>query len=227
MRRTCSPGEYEKLARVRLSDNFLMRDFLFSTHAASLGLSNYPTDDIEQVIASGKQLCTQVLEPIQERFGRFAITFGYQSREVMERHWTEEERIAKKHSSSPHQWDRGTFGKEIYARVDILPYCLEDGQVSKHDFGHWVMHNLDIDLLMQWKRSNVSCITIGPQPRRVWLAWVPTGQGDNGSNKVEFMGRNYWLNEFPKLELSKRPKFSPSATNGGMYWKKVKSSRVD
>lgn len=210
--------DYELLARTRLSPNFILRDFLLSTEAASLGHSNYPSDNVDQVIASGRQLCVQLLEPILERFGRFAITFGYQSRETIEHGWSPEERAAKKHSSSPHQWDRGTFGASVYCRVDILLFCVEDGRITKEDFARWCMMNLDIDLLMQWQRSNVFCITISPKPRRVWLEWVPSGQGENGSNKIEHMGQDYWQNRFPVLPDDEKPKFRPSATNGRMYW---------
>lgn len=215
-----SKRDYETLARTRLSQNFILRDFQFSTEAASLGHSNYPSDNVDQVIASGRKLCAQLLEPILEQFGRFAITFGYQSRETIEHGWAPEERSVKKHSSSPHQWDRGTFGTDIYCRVDILPFCVEDGLVTKEDFARWCMMNLDIDLLMQWRRSNVFCITISPKPRRVWLEWMPSGQGENGSNKIEHMGLDYWQNRFPVLSDDEKPKFSPSATNGQMYWEK-------
>ncbi|MGZ8983016.1 MAG: hypothetical protein ACXW11_03560 [Methylotenera sp.] len=213
---------YDNLARTRLSQNFILRDFLFSTEAARFGHSNYPSDNLDQVIASGCQLCAKVLEPILEHFGRCAIIFGYMSRETMtiERGWTPEDCAAKKHSSSPHQWDRGTFGEEIYARVDILPFCVEDGRVSRQDFGQWVMHHLDIDLLMQYRRSNVYCITISPKPRRIWLEWVPWAQGDNGSNKIEYMGRDYWKNRFPVLPDEEKPKFYPSETSGKMNWPK-------
>lgn len=212
-------NQYESLCLTRLSPNFILRDFMFSAEAAACEHSNFPSDDVEQVIKSGKQLCTQVLEPVLEHFGRFALTFGYQNRITIERNWTDQERAAKEHSSSPHQWDRGTFGKEVYARVDILPFCVEDGQISKQDFAHWLMYNLDIDLLMQWRGSNVHCITISPRPRRVWLEWVPSGEGTDGSNKIEFMGENYWQQTFPTLPQGQQPHFYPSATNGSMRWK--------
>lgn len=210
--------KYEELSLIRLSRNFILRDFLFSTEAAVCGHSNYPTDNIGQVVESGKLLCSKVLEPILEHFGRFAITFGYQGRETMEHSWSDQERAEKKHSSSPHHWDRGTFGADIYARVDILPFCVEDGRVTKREFGRWVMQNLDIDLLMQWQKANIYCITISPQPRRVWVEWTPMGKGDNGSNKIEIMGRDYWEKQFPLLPPSDRPAFHPSATNGRMTW---------
>lgn len=214
--------QYEQLSKIRLSKNFILRDFLFSTEAAVCGHSNYPTDNVEQVIESGKQLCSKVLEPILSHFGRFAITFGYQNRTTMEREYSDHDKADKKHSSSPHHYDRGTFGygaDAVYARVDILPFCVEDGEVSKEDFARWCMMNLDIDLLMMWDRANIFCITISPKPRRVWLKWVPTGTGDNGGNKIEYMGMNYWKSTFPTLPPEQRPKFHPSATEGRMSWK--------
>ncbi|MBL0143809.1 MAG: hypothetical protein IPP91_17310 [Betaproteobacteria bacterium] len=214
-------NRYEELSRVRLSPNFLLRDFLFSVEAAVAGHSNFPTDDSEHVIKSGRLLCEKLLEPLLDHFGRFAITFGYQNRETIERRWTPEERLAKGHSSSPHQWDRGgPFPGEVYARVDILPFCVEDGLVSKLEFGQWIMFNLDIDLLMQWQRSNVCCMTIGPLPRRVWVEWVPAGEGPAGGNKIEHMGETFWNERFPSMPEAERPKCYPSATDGSMRFGK-------
>lgn len=218
---------YEQLSLTRLSKHFILRDFMFSTEAAVCGHSNFPTDDVEQVVASGKLLCSKVLEPILAQFGHFAITFGYQNRDTMERQFTEQEKIDRRHSSTPHHWDRGTFGyggeNTIYTRVDILPYCVEDGGVTKDEFARWCMMNLDIDLFQMWDRANIFCITISPKPRRVWLKWVPTGSGDNGGNRIEYMGRDYWKNVFPALAIDQRPKFHPSATDGLMSWKSDKN----
>jgi hypothetical protein len=207
---------YEELCKTRLSKNFILRDFMFSVDAAVAGHSNFPSDNVDQVIESGKQLCSRVLEPILAQFGRFALTFGYQCRETME---LDPDHAKNPKSSSPHHWDRGgRFGNDIYARVDIWPYCVEDGEVSKQDFAKWIMMNLDIDLCMGWARSNVFCITISPKPRRVWLEWVKQGKGDGGSNKIEHMGRDFWENQFPKLSAEQRPRYHPSATNGRMWW---------
>lgn len=207
----------DKLARVRLSPHFILRDFLFCANASMQGICNYPSDDPELVIRSGKLLCKQVLEPILAHWGPFAITYGYENRWSMEGGWSDAEKAKKTTSSNPHQWDRGTFGKEVYARVDIQPWCVEDGKVTKQEFGHWLMHNLDLCLLMQWRKSNVFCITISPKPRRVWLEWVPQGKGEKGSNRITFMGEAYWAN-WSSLPDSERPKFGPSATGGRMWW---------
>jgi hypothetical protein len=120
-------------------------------------------------------------------------------------------------SSSPHQWDRGTFDREVYARVDILPFDVEDKNLCKQEFGHWLMHNLDIDLLMQWSRSNVYCITISPKPRRVWLEWGSVKLGE--PRQKIFMGAHYWQRIFPSLPTHARPKYAPSCTGGAIQWR--------
>ncbi|RUT34888.1 hypothetical protein EMQ25_02725 [Arsenicitalea aurantiaca] len=81
MRRPRSVRMLEELGRVRLSEHFFMRDFLYSEIAAIHGLANVP-DDPELAIAAGTRLCTELLEPLQARFGRIAIRSAFRSAEV-------------------------------------------------------------------------------------------------------------------------------------------------
>lgn len=211
-----TPEQFEALARVRLSKHYILRDFLFSTECAARGLSNYP-EEPDMVIRAGKEICAKLLEPIRERWGHVFITFGYQSREGIEWGWSKARREANQYSSSPHQWDRKTWGVQTYSRIDILPACIEDGNVSKHEFGNWLMHNLDLDLCMMWRRSNVFCLTLSPRPRRVWVLW---GNPQIGEPKQEMlMGAAYWREVYPYLPEDQRPKFGPSQTGGRMQWR--------
>ena len=68
----------EELSRVRLSEHFFLRDFLYSEVAALHGLSNIP-DDPDLAIAAGEQLCQQLLEPLQAVFGPLALRSGYRN----------------------------------------------------------------------------------------------------------------------------------------------------
>ena len=214
--RKVSPERYDKLARIRLSKNFILRDFLFSTTAAATGSSNFP-EDPTAVVAAGKELCAKVLEPVLSQFGRFAITFGYQSLDSMRTELGPCSPTLRRETSSPHCWDKkGLWGDHVYSRVDILPFCVEDGEVTKHEFGHWLMHRLDIDLVMQWTRSNVACITISPVPRRVWLMWGRASHGE--PRRTVHMGSEYWTNVYPTLPAHMRPRFGPSATDGSINW---------
>lgn len=69
------------LGRVRLSKSFFMRDMLHSEIAHVHGLLNAP-DDPDLAIAAGTRLCEELLEPLQDQFGRIAIRSAYRSREV-------------------------------------------------------------------------------------------------------------------------------------------------
>ncbi|MBW4442278.1 MAG: peptidase M15 [Plectolyngbya sp. WJT66-NPBG17] len=70
--------ELEELGRVRLSKNFLMREFLYSEISQIEGIPNIP-DNPELAIAAGKELCENVLEPIQDTLGRISIRSAYRS----------------------------------------------------------------------------------------------------------------------------------------------------
>ena len=73
----------ETLGRVRLSDSFFMRDFLYSEISQIEKIPNIP-DNPDLAIEVGSQLCQEVLEPIQKELGRISIRSGYRSPAVNE-----------------------------------------------------------------------------------------------------------------------------------------------
>ena len=81
MRKPQSVDALVKFGRIRLSRSFFMRDFLFSDIAAVKGFSNIP-DDPAVAVEAGTQLCEQLLEPLQNVFGRIAVRSAYRSAEV-------------------------------------------------------------------------------------------------------------------------------------------------
>lgn len=81
MRQPKSVKALEDLGRVRLSESFFMRDFLFSEIAAIHGFPNIP-EDPDLAIAAGRALCENLLEPLQARFGRISIRSSYRSPQV-------------------------------------------------------------------------------------------------------------------------------------------------
>lgn len=78
MRKPGSVKSLEDFGRVRLSKNFFMRDFLYSEIANFYGLSNIP-DDPDLAIRVGRELCANVLEPLQTRFGKVSVRSAYRS----------------------------------------------------------------------------------------------------------------------------------------------------
>ncbi len=81
MRKPTSVAALTELGRVRLSKSFFMRDMLYSEIAQVHGLLNAP-DDPDLAIAAGTRLCEELLEPLQDHWGRIAIRSAYRSREV-------------------------------------------------------------------------------------------------------------------------------------------------
>ena len=81
MKKPQTVAKLTELGRVQLSPTFFLRDFLYSDIAAIHGLSNIP-DDPDLAIAAGTRLCEDLLEPLQDAFGRIAIRSAYRSAEV-------------------------------------------------------------------------------------------------------------------------------------------------
>ena len=78
MRKPVNLSGLSKLGKVRLSQNFFMREFLYSEIAVQHNLSNAPVNP-DVAIEAGKQLCEQLLEPLNTRFGRIAVRSAYRS----------------------------------------------------------------------------------------------------------------------------------------------------
>ena len=78
MRIPVSVTALEKLGRVRLSQSFYMREFLYSEIANFYGKQNIP-DDPELARLVGRHLCEELLEPLNATFGRVAIRSSYRS----------------------------------------------------------------------------------------------------------------------------------------------------
>ena len=75
MRSPQSVKALEDLGRVRLSDSFFMRDFLYSEISQIECIPNVP-EYPEIAIEAGRGLCQNVLEPIQDALGRISIRSG-------------------------------------------------------------------------------------------------------------------------------------------------------
>ena len=83
MRKPQSVKSLENLGRVRLSNSFYMRDFLYSEVSNYYGAPNIP-DDPDLAIDVCSNLCKELLEPLNETFGRISIFSGYRSPSINE-----------------------------------------------------------------------------------------------------------------------------------------------
>jgi hypothetical protein len=78
MQKITTVSALEDLGRERLSKTFYFRDFLYSEIANLHGMPNLP-DNPELAITVGRHLCEELLEPLQDTFGRIAIRSAYRS----------------------------------------------------------------------------------------------------------------------------------------------------
>ena len=67
-----SMAQLDKLGRVRLSQNFWMREFLYSEVANLHGIPNIP-DDPDLAVEAGSRRCPDLLDPLHRTFGKVLI----------------------------------------------------------------------------------------------------------------------------------------------------------
>lgn len=116
----------ENLGRVRLSRSFFMRDFLYSEIANFYGVQNIP-DDPDLAIEVGKNLCDQLLEPLQATFGRVAIRSAYRSPTVNQRGNEKKHNCGSNESNfAAHIWDKkDAQGNKGAMACIVLPWFTD------------------------------------------------------------------------------------------------------
>lgn len=170
----------EDLGRVRLSENFFMRDFLYSEIASFHGIPNIP-DDPDLAIAAGRRLCVEALEPLRARFGRISIRSGYRSPDV--------NGFGNAHGLScgsnesnfgGHIWDRRTAAGEMGATATIIvhafiPYYERTGRWEA--LAWWIHDHLPYDELEFFPKFAAFNYGHGDRRRRRILSYVPPRRG--------------------------------------------------
>jgi hypothetical protein len=78
MRAVTSYDTLERLGRVRLSQHFYARDFLYSEIGNVHGIPNLP-GNVDLLVAAGVAFCKQLLDPLVDTFGPIAVRSAYRS----------------------------------------------------------------------------------------------------------------------------------------------------
>lgn len=207
-----SYDKLDKLGRVRLSQNFYMRDFLYSEIAAwhsgrdsagtNLQLLNVP-DHPDIAIAAGEQLCKLLLEPLQATFGRISIRSGYRSPAVNAFGNAKGLNCGSNESNfGAHIWDyRDVVNKELGAMACIIVPWQHD-RLRDHpwtEMAWWIHDHLPYSTL-QFFTSGAFNIGWQQTPQRVIRSTVapqkltaPGMANHDGSHATEYPG-------YPKLK---------------------------
>jgi hypothetical protein len=169
----------EDFGRIRLSESFFMRDFLFSEISAINAIPNIP-DDPDLAIAAGKILCETLLEPLQARFGRISIRSAYRSPAVNQ--FGNENKLncgSNENNYAGHIWDRrdakGRMGATACVIVNrFIPYYERTGEWEA--MAWWVHDHLpysDMEFFpryaafnLQWREDPIRGIYSFIPPRR-------------------------------------------------------------
>lgn len=132
MRQPQSVRALEEFGRIRLSESFFMRDFLYSEIAIINGFRNIP-ENPDLAISAGTRLCQDLLEPLQARFGRISVRSSYRSPEV--NRFGNENKLncaSNERNYAHHIWDRrdanGRMGATACVIVNrFIPYYERTG----------------------------------------------------------------------------------------------------
>lgn len=180
MRKPMSMRALEELGRVRLSENFFMRDFLYSEIAAFYGVPNIP-DDPDLAIMAGRRLCEEALEPLRARFGRISIRSAYRSPAV-NRLGNEKNLSCGSNDSNfgGHIWDRRAADGSIGATATIvvhalIPYYERTGRWES--IAWWIHDHLPYDELEFFPRFAAFNYGHGDRRRRRILSFIPPRRG--------------------------------------------------
>lgn len=140
-----------KYGRERLSKNFFMREMLYSEVGNLHGVPNIP-EDPELALHAGRQLATQILEPLLDAFGHIAIRSAYRSprlnafchslyRSGDTSSWCD----CNKGAAAHHIWDRRDDKGHLGATATlVIPSYIDHYERTGdyHPLGWWIRDNL-------------------------------------------------------------------------------------
>jgi len=145
MRKPQSVKSLENFGRVRLSKSFYMRDFLYSEISNIYGIQNIP-DNPEIAIEAGTKLCTELLEPLNDTFGRISIFSGYRSPEVNQTGNEKKLNCASNEKNrAGHMFDYKDANGNIGARVSVvIPWFADQYENGREwqSLAWWIHDNL-------------------------------------------------------------------------------------
>jgi hypothetical protein len=194
MRQPKTVRALEAFGRVRLSENFFMRDFLYSEIAVINGLHNLP-DDPDLAITAGKHLCEELLEPLQEKFGRLSVRSSYRSPEV--NHFGNINKLncgSNDSNFAGHIWDRrdakGRMGATACVVVNrFIPYYERTGDWEA--MAWWVHDHLPYCAMEFFPNFAAFNLQWREEPERGIYSFIPPRRGRlTEPGKTNWAGRH-------------------------------------
>ncbi|MEP4249391.1 hypothetical protein [Tateyamaria sp.] len=192
----------ETLGRVRLSKHFYMRDFLYSEIGNFHEISNIP-DDPDLAIAHGRRLCSDLLDPLEETFGRLAIRSGYRSRALNQ--YGNDNKLNCARNDNPmecHIWDWGTGDAAIAGTSLAIPWFTDQYEHGRdwRDLAWWIHDHLPYSAMWFFPKLCAFNLDWRPIPRGTISSYIaPKGlllrAGADPAESLETRQRRY--SDFP------------------------------
>jgi hypothetical protein len=170
-----SIDKLEALGRERLSKSFFMRDFLYSEISNLFQIPNIPHDP-DLAIQAGRSLCEEILEPLQEAFGRISIRSAYRSPEVNQ--FGNEKGLkcaSNKHNAARHIWDMRDEDGHIGATACIVVNSYLEQYEQTGDFrplAWWIHDHLPYSEIVFFPKLCAFNINWRETPKRTIKSWI-------------------------------------------------------
>ena len=189
------PGDYQRLedlGRVRLSKSFFLRDFLYSETANFFQLRNIP-DNPELAIEVGRHLCEEILEPLQERFGRIHIRSAFRSELVNAAcHDSGLNCAPNERARGAHIWDGlDASGRKGAMACVVVPWLIDrcEAGLDWREMAWWIHDQLPYSVAIFYRPLYAFNIAWRQEPRRALLnriddpnvELVPPGERGSGA----------------------------------------------
>lgn len=168
MRRPGSVKALETLGRVRLSKHFYMREFLHSEIANFHGLQNIPGDP-DIAIENGRALCAELLDPLENTFGRVTVRSGYRSPDL--NRFGNEHGLSCARNDNPHEchvWDRSRGAEAVAGASIVIPWFADQYEKGRdwRDLAWWIHDHLPYSELFFFPKLCAFNIAWRSQPWR-------------------------------------------------------------
>ena len=178
-RKITSYDTLEKLGRVRLSDHFFMRDFLYSSIGDYYGLANYP-ENTKLAVEAGSRLCQELLEPIKKKFGHVVIRSAYRSPLVNAKgaeNGNQHGCASNEANYARHIWDYrdsdGNMGATACIQVHWFAEQYENGADWK-SLAWWIHDHLPYSEMFFFKNRAAFNLNWRENPVRKISSWIET-----------------------------------------------------
>lgn len=164
----------ETLGRVRLSKHFYMREFLYSEIGNFHARQNIPTDP-DLAIANGRALCSALLDPLEDTFGRVAVRSGYRSPSLNA--FGNENRLncaRNDNAQECHIWDRGAGEEAIAGASIVIPWFADQYEAGRdwRDLAYWIHDHLPYSELWFFPKLCAFNISWRPVPWRMISSFI-------------------------------------------------------